>query len=854
MMGLDLCAACTAATLRLLPTILAIGLATSIPHGSVSARPARPLRQHLSIVEHLEFQDSSSTRSANPRIRTAPLECLGRSVHPPWQNPFTPLTGALAARHQRLTVSPGPAAVEFGDALLIQPGERFRFQLVPKHDARLEFAYRVYRCGETGPLDLRVTIDDALGTVTSTHPLAVARTGQRTMRESGFTDLVIDLPVAAGMPFQLTLEVVARQRPDTSGRRGRKGPKAKEGGLVALVDPTLSSLATDPTPADTNVLWIVIDAVRHDAMGPGRTFARSASPELDRRVFARGTSFSQAYALANQTRTSTVAMLASVPASIGGFHSHSWSFTSGKRETFYERDPELVTRVLQRHGFLTRHIGHNHFIWGSEVIGIDHGFQRALDIRAIPQDAIEASRAAVRFVTRHQDSRWMMMLNYTAPHTPYKPPEEFLEKARALTDPPSSERIGMLPRTYLGEILWVDHNLEQVFETLENLELLDNTLVIVTADHGEVMNMAHDCASALLEQPCAYNHGVTVYDDELRVPLVFALPSRLNAGRVIDTPVSHADLAPTILDVLGLAAARGHVGRSLLAALTGGQVEAQAIYADGRLAAALRLGDLKLIVHAAKDDIRPRPRMVAGEPSRYELFDLASDPLELDNLALVSPELIPFVTAELDGLRARMRSVFEGRLHSTTGATETGPGQNNPQAQHNYHLMLMAQQQANATAVVSSKGTLSCRSQAPLCRSLTSHSVELRLDAGATPQTATFIAGHTDSLEINALLSGSPWPTQRLRLGPWGLAMLKSGQAISGEVLTWLETRVPPIPQPRESALYLFRDPASPTTGPTGEHAYGHTSSPEDLVPELDGDAALGGEVKRILKDLGYTR
>ncbi|HRE92540.1 MAG TPA: sulfatase-like hydrolase/transferase, partial [Myxococcota bacterium] len=476
---------------------------------------------------------------------------------------------------------------------------------------------RVYRCGASTPLALKVTVTDALGEVTTTHPLArpnpppdpapgpdpspsQAHDGGNgstpdRLRESGFTDLVVELPVAPDHPFQLELELVARD--DTSPDRSRpRRERQAPGGLVALIDPTLSGFDLDANETDTNVLWIVIDAVRHDAMGPGRAFSPSASPELDRRVFARGTSFTHAYALANQTRTSTVAMLASVPASIGGFHSHSWSFTSGKRETFYQRDPDLVTRLLSRHGFLTRHIGHNHFIWGSEVIGIDHGFQRALDIRAIPQDATLATRAATRFFRRHRDSRWMLMLNYTAPHTPYKPPEAFLEKARALTSPPSSERIGWLPRSYLGEILWVDHNLEQVFAELERLDLLEDTLVIVTADHGEVMNPAHDCSSALLSQPCGYNHGVTVYDDELRVPLAFALPRRVTPGRVVSTPISHADLGPTILEVLGLPPARRHVGRSLYPALSGGHVAAEAIYADGRLAAAFMLNELKLIM------------------------------------------------------------------------------------------------------------------------------------------------------------------------------------------------------------------------------------------------------------------
>ena len=828
------------------------------------ARPPRPLRQHHSILEYLDFQDTGAATN-NPTRRPRqpkppPLECLGRSVHPPWQNPFSPLPGRLAERHQRITVSPGPATVEYGDALLVEPGERLRFQLVPRHDARLELAYRVYRCGPSTPLALRVTVTDALGELTTTHPLSTRppRPAQDTaeddrFRDSGFTDLVVELPVAADTPFLLELEVIARDdRTDgrTDGRtddrrRPRLDPPAP-GGLVALIDPRLSGFDLDASDGDTNVLWIVIDAVRHDAMGPGRTFSPSASPELDRRVFSRGTSFTHAYALANQTRTSTVAMLASVPASIGGFHSHSWSFTSGKRETFYKRGPDLVTRVLERHGFLTKHIGHNHFIWGSEVIGLDHGFSRAFDVRAIPQDAIDATRAAKLFFQKNRDSRWMLMLNYTAPHTPYKPPEAFLEKAHALTDPPSTERIGWLPRSYLGEILWVDHNLEQVFAELERLDLLDDTLVIVTADHGEVMNPAHDCSSALLSQPCGFNHGVTVYDDELRVPLAFALPRRITPGRVVTTPVSHADLGPTILEVLGLPKARRQVGRSLYPALSGGHVPADAIYADGRLAAAFVLNDLKLIIHAAQDDIRPRPRMVDGEPARHELFDLFKDPHELDNLAKSHKHLIPMLSAELDRTRQRMRQVFEAGDRVIASSPE--PAQAGAPTTH--HLMLSAPKKALARLSIKSTGPLSCGPAA--CRPIDTHELALTLEGERA--VATFIARDGDKLTVEGTLDSERWPTERLRLGPWGLAMLRPGEGLDGERLSWLDTSAPPTPQPHEAALYLYRDPPV-ATRPGEPTADGDkTTAPEDLAPDLDGDAALGGEVKRILKDLGYTR
>ncbi|HRE88633.1 MAG TPA: hypothetical protein PK095_05780, partial [Myxococcota bacterium] len=95
----------------LLPAILVLAtLDAFVP--TAHARPPRPLRQHHSILEYLDFQDIGAPRGRRTRNpKPPPLECLGRAVHPPWQNPFSPLPGRLAERHQRITVSPGPATV-----------------------------------------------------------------------------------------------------------------------------------------------------------------------------------------------------------------------------------------------------------------------------------------------------------------------------------------------------------------------------------------------------------------------------------------------------------------------------------------------------------------------------------------------------------------------------------------------------------------------------------------------------------------------------------------------------------------------------------------------------------------------
>ncbi len=862
--------------LAALTTLLATSAHAADPPETPREAPKRsagptPLRQ---ISHHLV--DLFGGADFDPPLRRgAPTECLGKSAHAPWTNPFSPLPKAMRDRHVRMTLTAAEATVEYRDAFLVEAPRTITFGVTPLDRARLEFGYRLFSCeGGKGDVTLTVRVTDGAGVWEQRVPL-VSERPKRSTRQA-FREAVVDLPIAAGMPAQIELVLT----PDRD---------SGDGVLVALAEPVITGVDDHVALADTNVLWIVIDSVRSDAMGPSRAFTPSATPEMDRRIFDRGTGFTEAYAMSNQTRTSTMAMIASVPPSIGGFHSNSWAFTSGRRETFYAMDPPLITRELMAAGFRVAHFGHNHFLWNSEVIGLDNGFPRVVDFRGIPSDAVNASDEAIKFFERRQDERWFLMLNYTAPHTPYKPPPAFATQAEEteFTALPGkrlpevkrrpkgedaaakdegggwpSRRVGFLPRNYLGELMWVDHNLEAVFAKLEALGVLDNTLVIVTADHGEVMNPAHDCASALLQLGCSFNHSVTVYDDELVVPLGMALPGRVAAGRTITTPVSHADVPPTIMDVLGLGEARGQVGRSLKAALAGGELAPAPVYADGRFASALRVGDWKLIVHAPQDDISPRSRMINGEAYKYELFDLVADRLETTNLALAQKDVTQTLLGDLKSLRLAMRARFE-RAAPLVGptvpeATTTPSGEG---FARNRIMLVADKSPRRLVGTVSSIGNLRCPdSPAPnpgdtniRCTRIDDHNVALDVLA---PANTAFVIELTSApwdaaLRFDWSLDGTPLPADRLRLGAWGIAVLpRGGQLDNHEHLSLAVADKAPLVQPNEAAVYLWRSAAGSTSNTA---VSSQPTSPEDATNDPNADQQLGGEVKKILKDLGYT-
>jgi choline-sulfatase len=202
---------------------------------------------------------------------------------------------------------------------------------------------------------------------------------------------------------------------------------------------------------------------------------------------------------------------------------------------------------------------------------------------------------AIRWIEGIGDSRFFLWAHLYDPHRPYDPPEPFRSR---YTDP------------YVAEIAFVDAQIGRLLQALERRKLLDRTIVVVAADHGESLGDHGE-----------RDHGIFVYESVLRVPLIIRGPG-ISPRRVADV-VRLVDVMPTVLDLLGLP--RGPVdGTSLVAALHGDprRIELDA-YSESQYPLrfgwsplrALRAGRFKLID-------APRP----------ELYDLERDPFEERNL------------------------------------------------------------------------------------------------------------------------------------------------------------------------------------------------------------------------------
>jgi arylsulfatase A-like enzyme len=168
---------------------------------------------------------------------------------------------------------------------------------------------------------------------------------------------------------------------------------------------------------------------------------------------------------------------------------------------------------------------------------------------------------------------------------------------------------------YYGMIREIDDWIGAILNKLDDLGIADNTLVVFTSDHGEMLG-DHGLHSKMI-----------FYEGSVHVPLLMRFPGRIKPGTAVEAPVAGMDVASTILDYLGMPIPESD-GISLRPLIEGNTVEHDVVaYASGRLNPnyMIRHGNLKLMM--GQD---PTNKCLDG------LYDLKSDPLEMRNL-IVSP-------------------------------------------------------------------------------------------------------------------------------------------------------------------------------------------------------------------------
>lgn len=378
-------------------------------------------------------------------------------------------------------------------------------------------------------------------------------------------------------------------------------------GTLCVVLACAGLAAARQIPEPPSVLLITVDTLRPDALG--WVAGRNATPEIDR-LAAAGARFPRAISPVPLTLPAHASILTGLEPPHHGVRDNGYVLGSGI--------PTLAEQ-LRVHGYRTAA-----FVSGyplRAVFGLDRGFERYDDALAETggqfQDrpAAETVRAALSWLTSEPRSGpFFLWVHFYDPHDPYAPPAAY-------------RRPG--PRgDYDGEVASVDAAIGELRRGVT--KRAPDTLTVFTADHGESLGEHGEDT-----------HGFFVYDSTLRVPLVIHLPGRINPAAPAVEP-RLVDVAPTVLDLVGLRPDQPMDGTSLRPALEGRRLELPPAYFE-TLQPFLGYGWAPLSgLHAGGAKLIDAPRP--------ELYDVARDPGETRNTHASDPHR---ATRLLDQLVAR---------------------------------------------------------------------------------------------------------------------------------------------------------------------------------------------------------
>ena len=238
---------------------------------------------------------------------------------------------------------------------------------------------------------------------------------------------------------------------------------------------------------------------------------------------------------------------------------------------------------------------------------------------------------ALKFIrSSHGEQKpFFLYMPHTMPHVPL-----FVSDARYDKDP---------KKAYKLTIEHIDWSVGQILKALDELEIADDTLIVYTSDNGPWLSKSHHGGSAL---PLRSGKGTT-YEGGMRVPGIVRWGGRVPAGSVCDEVASTIDLLPTIAEITGAQLPDHPIdGLSILATLKDPKTasprrEAGYFYYRNNRIEAVRLGDWKLRIGAAKKPKRAKGQASAAPPKRsVELYNLTAEINESTNLAAKHPEVV----------------------------------------------------------------------------------------------------------------------------------------------------------------------------------------------------------------------
>ena len=370
---------------------------------------------------------------------------------------------------------------------------------------------------------------------------------------------------------------------------------------------------------DLNVVLITLDTLRADHLGAyGATMVQT--PHLDA-LASSGVVFDQVMTVAPLTLPAHSSIMTGQFPPRHGVRDNGGFFLGPEQQTLAE--------LLSARGYRTG-AAVGAFVLDSKW-GLDQGFDayfddfdltnvKAMSLASVKRPGNEVVDLALDWMDDVADQRFFAWMHLYDPHAPYESPEPF--RSRYPGHP------------YRGAVAFTDAQVGRVFDFLDQRALADNTIVIVTSDHGEGLGEHGE-----------ETHGFFIYESSMRVPLIVRVPGV--TPRRVSQPVRSVDIMPTVLDLIGAEVPPALAGVSLWPLLSG-ETREMALEGYGEAMYPLHHYGWSELTALRSD----RYKLISAP--KPELYDLERDPHEVTNLF---DERRSVADAMLRQLRARMEEM-----------------------------------------------------------------------------------------------------------------------------------------------------------------------------------------------------
>ena len=404
-----------------------------------------------------------------------------------------------------------------------------------------------------------------------------------------------------------------------------------------------------------NVLLITLDTTRADRIG-AYGYSRGRTPNLDR-LARSGVMLENAYCSAPLTLPSHCSILT------GTYPIYHQVHNNGN----YSLDPVNVTlaELLKQKGFATAAFVSSFTV--DSRFGLDQGFDvyddefrkdEMIKNYRSERQAEDVYKSFSKWLEENSQKRFFSWVHFYDPHAPYQPPSPYKEE--------------FADDLYDGEIAYMDEYVGKVIQKLGEKNILNKTFVVIAGDHGEGMG-----------EKLEMGHGIFIYEGTMRVPFILYAEKLLPQGVVVKEKISLNDIVPSVLDMLKMPLPQKVQGRSLVPLVEGKKMGETPFYIESYGPREnYRWSELIGIIDKGWKYIKaPKP----------ELYNLADDPLENDNLiekdssrsAMFKEELEDFIkdhSSQFESAKRKLTPEEENRLRSLgyVSAGEETSGENLP--------------------------------------------------------------------------------------------------------------------------------------------------------------------------------